>query len=261
MCLIAFRYDAHPEYRLIFAGNRDEFYSRPTTPVHFWDDAPHVLAGRDDQAGGTWLGVARDGRWATVTNYRDPDTHMPDAPSRGHLVSDFLTGSQGPRAYLRSVASRANQYNGFNLLAGDPRTCAYLSNRDGGVRTVSPGTHGLSNHLLNTSWPKVDRGKQKLDAVVEDGVSVRRLLALLDDREQADPAQLPDTGVGPEAEAMLSPIFIQSEEYGTRSSTVLLIDRDGRVTFAERTYERGVAVRTREFSFEAVPATGTTGRE
>lgn len=261
MCLIAFRYSDHPEYALVFAGNRDEFYERPTAPAQFWDDAPHVLAGRDRKAGGTWLGVTRTGRWAAITNVRDPSSRDPDAPSRGQLVADALTGSQPPEDYVRSVAARATQYNGFNLLVGSPSACWHLTNRadltedaDDPVRmqAVAPGTHGLSNATLDTPWPKVKRGTRKLDAALADGAGPERLLDLLDDREPAPDDELPDTGVGQAVERMLSPLFIESPDYGTRSSTVLLIRHDGRVTFAERTFERGTPVGTREFSFEIV---------
>lgn len=253
MCLIVFQYDTHPAYTLVLAANRDEFYARPTEPAHVWEDAPHVLAGRDGKAGGTWFGVTRDGRWAAVTNYRDPDAHMPEAPSRGNLVADFLTGTAAPRPYLDAVAARADRYNGFNLLVGSPDTCLYLSNRDDGVQPVTPGTHGLSNHLLDTPWPKVKRGSQKLARAGNGAIDVHTLLDLLDDRTEADPDALPDTGVDAATETMLSPIFIQSATYGTRSSTVLLLGRDGRATFAERTYERGAPANTRTFSFELAP--------
>jgi uncharacterized protein with NRDE domain len=258
MCLIVFQYDAHPAYDLVLAANRDEFYERPTEPAHFWDDAPHVLAGRDGKEGGTWCGVTRDGRWAAVTNYRDPDTHMADAPSRGHLVSDFLTGTSAPRRYVETVAARADQYNGFNLLVGSPDACLYVSNRDGGVQWVPPGTHGLSNHLLDTPWPKVERGTRKLAQASNGTVDVPALLDLLDDRTEAHANALPDTGVDAATEKMLSPIFIQSADYGTRSSTVLLLGRDGQATFAERTYDHGAPADTRTFSFELSPRSRVT---
>lgn len=259
MCLITFAFDAHPTYALVFAGNRDEAYDRPTAAAHYWDDAPDVLAGRDLKAGGTWLGVTRDGRWAAITNVRDPSARIDDAPSRGHLVSEFLTGEAPPAAYLRRVAARGEQYNGFNLLVGTMATCWYYSNRDGSPRRVVPGAHGLSNATLDTPWPKVERSTARLDAALDDAGNGRvdpdRLLDLLDDRRCAPDDALPDTGVGRELERVLSPIFIETDGYGTRASSVLLIRRDGHVTFVERTFNGGTATGTRSFAFDTTPAT------
>jgi uncharacterized protein with NRDE domain len=290
MCLIVFSTERHPDYPLILGANRDEFYERPTTPARFWNDAPHVVAGRDETAGGTWMGVTRSGAWAAVTNVRDPGSRDPDAPSRGHLVADYLREEPDPQAYLQDLAGRADAYNGFNLLVGSPDGVWYLSNYDDGVRAVEPGLHGLSNRVLDTPWPKVEHAKQKLDdlslraeeeMVVGAGAEatagqdaareesapgapqpgdrplpesandpVDAVLDLLDDRERFPDDTLPDTGVGIEKERMLSPIFIESEVYGTRASSVLLIRRDGRVTFAEKTYDHGDPDATRRFSFQ-----------
>lgn len=267
MCLIAFAIDVHPEYPLVFAGNRDEFYARPTAPARFWAEAPEVLAGRDRKAGGTWLGVTRTGRWASITNVRDPSARIDDAPSRGHLVADYLTGDADPDTYLREVAARGDRYNGFNLLVGDGAWCGYVSNRtpnasthNGDVRRVEAGIHGLSNAALNTPWPKVTRATGALRGVLDDAfpgesLDPERLLTLLDDRRRAPDDALPDTGVGRDAERMLSPVFIESDGYGTRASTVLLIDRNGHVTFAERTYDAGRAEGTRTVSFATAEPT------
>jgi uncharacterized protein with NRDE domain len=262
MCLLVFSYDDHPDYSLIFGGNRDEFYGRPTAPAGFWDDAPHVLAGRDLEAGGTWMGVTRRGHWGVVTNIRDRQPHRDDARSRGALVADYLRDEPSPRAYLDTIAAEADRYNGFNLLLGTPTSLYYLSNREGTVRTVKPGLHGLSNDHLDTPWPKVTRAKRGLRSQVEAGeVSPDALLDLLDDRRPAPDDQLPDTGFGPERERMLSPIFIDGERYGTRASTVLLMGRDGTVTFVERTIDRGVPGAVRRYSFEvAAPSEAEGGR-
>ena len=259
MCLLTFRWNQHPTHALVLAANRDEFYERPTDPAHFWDDAPHVLAGRDRSAGGTWMGVTRTGRWAALTNVRALDIRdpKPDAPSRGHLVADFLTGTTSPRNYIADVAARGSRYNGFNLLVGTPACCLYYSNHDGTIRTVSPGTHGLSNHLLDTPWPKVERSTRRLEQAVETANGAapnpNALLDLLDDRTRAPDEALPDTGVGLEAERMLSPPFIESPDYGTRASTVLLLRYDGRVRFVEQTFVQGTPDRTREFVFDTAP--------
>lgn len=252
MCLILFDYETHPEYPLIFAGNRDEFYERPTAAAEFWDDAPHVLAGRDLKSGGTWLGVTRNGYWATVTNVRDQTMTRPEAPSRGHLVSEYLEEEPSPEAYLHSVAEKADEYNGFNLMVGTPNELFYISNRDGGPRSIEPGIHGLSNGQLDDPWPKVERGKKQLKSVLEDEVEIEPLLEILTDRREARDDELPDTGVDPEIERMLSSAFIEGERYGTRSSSVLLFHRDGTITFAERRFDHGTAVETQRFSLDVL---------
>ena len=241
MCLILFAYDAHPDYRLVLAANRDEFYERPTAPAAPWEDDPRVVAGRDLRGGGTWMGATRQGRWSALTNVRDPREFDRPGPSRGHLVADFLRGEAAPEAYLDALRPRAAEYNGFNLLVGDPDSAWWLSNRGGPGKRLSPGLHGLSNHLLDTPWPKVERGKRALGRLLEDAGTLEPdlLLELLLDRTFAADHELPDTGIGLERERMLSSLFIVSPDYGTRSSSALLIDRAGRCLLVERTYERG----------------------
>lgn len=257
MCLILFAQDAHPEYPFVFAGNRDEFYDRPTAAAAFWDDAPHVLAGRDRKAGGTWVGVTRRGHWAVVTNVRDQRPRREDAPSRGHLVADYLKEEPAPEAYLRALEPRAEDFNGFNVLVGTPEKTFYFSNRDGTPRSVSPGVHGMSNAQLDDPWPKVERGTARMEAVLEGDVEPEGLLSILDDREPAPDEALPDTGVGLETERMLSPPFIDGESYGTRSSTVILMHRSGTITFVERTFARGTPAETNVFTFEIEDAPTT----
>ena len=254
MCLLVFGYDAHSEYSLVFAGNRDEFYDRPTAPADNWPEAPHVLGGRDLKAGGTWMGVTRAGHWGVVTNVREPGEYRSDARSRGTLVDAYLREEPSPRPYLERVAAEADAYNGFNLLLGTPTELYYYSNRASGIRAVSPGIHGLSNDRLDTPWPKVVRAKRRYQACLQGrDVSDEALLALLNDRKRAPDDALPDTGLGPERERMLSSIFIEGERYGTRASTVLRIARDGTVSFAERTFEEGRPTETRRFSFQGHP--------
>ena len=239
MCLILFAHGVHPDYPLVIAANRDEYYRRPTAKAAFWRDHPHVLAGRDLECMGTWLGVTRAGRFAALTNFRDPRERKTDAPSRGQLVSDFLTSEREPREYLEQVATRAPQFNGFNLLAGDMDSVFYFSSRTGMVQEVSRGIHGLSNHLLDTPWPKVAHGKQRLQTALADEPNTEALLDLLHDREPAAESELPDTGIGAELERVLSPALIVSPQYGTRASTAVLFGGDGSVSFSERTILAG----------------------
>ncbi|HXH01972.1 MAG TPA: NRDE family protein [Candidatus Competibacteraceae bacterium] len=240
MCLILFAWRTHPEYPLVLAANRDEFYARPTAPMDFWGEAPHLLAGRDLREGGTWFGVTRDGRMAAVTNYRDPSQVRSGAPSRGRLVSDYLLGEHGAEDYLRHLQEQASAYNGFNLLLGEGGALHYYSNHGTEPRRLAPGVYGLSNHLLDTPWPKVRRGKEALAAWLDAAIpDPEALLALLADDTLAADAELPRTGVSLEWERRLSPIFIRSADYGTRSSTVLLRDRRGRVRVWERNYPTG----------------------
>jgi uncharacterized protein with NRDE domain len=255
MCLILFAYNRHVKYRLVLAANRDEFYDRPTAPMSYWSDHPMVLAGRDLKSMGTWMGVARSGRIAAVTNYREPDTQRPDAPSRGNLISDYLTGDDTPGAYLRQLTERAIKFNGFNLLAGDTEELCYYSNRGGEPIRLEAGIYGLSNRLLNTPWPKVETGKSKLRSLIDlqGDISADNILDLLGSTSSVPDDQLPDTGVGIEWERMLSPLFITSPEYGTRCSTLLTIDRSNKLKITEITWKsaksKPILKKTHTFEF------------
>lgn len=244
MCLILFAYKRHPDYRLILTANRDEFYQRPTAALHVWQDYPQVLAGRDMVQQGTWMGITRTGRFAAITNYREVAIQPSDAPSRGNLVAGFLTGSTSPEAYLEKIQSEAHRYSGFNLIVGDTQTLYYFGNRDGSIRMLEPGLFGLSNRLLDTDWPKVRDGKARLADTLKKRngnprVDSRSLLALLQDQNRPSDDRLPDTGVGIENERMLAPAFITSPDYGTRSSSILLMARNGRVDFREISWAPG----------------------
>lgn len=241
MCIFLLSLRQHPKYPLIVAANREEVYDRPTTAAAFWDDAPDVLAGRDLLQGGTWLGITRQGRFAALTNFRDSESRRGDRPSRGRLVGDFLVGEESPDDYLAQVAEHADQYNGFSLVVGQGDAFLFYSNRENRIKALSPGLYGLSNHVLDTPWPKVVRGKDAISKLLADTSepSPEALLAILVDRTLADDAVLPDTGIGLERERLLSPLFVTGTEYGTRSSTVVLISNDGEVIFVERTFERG----------------------
>ena len=251
--------NAHPAYSLIVAANRDELYDRPTAPAGFWADAPTVLAGRDLKAGGTWLGVDRQGRLAAVTNYRQGRHEEPAPRSRGHLVSNFLTTEISAIEHLEQARREAGLYNGFNLLAADNRGLFYFSNREGRVRRLESGVYGLSNHLLDTPWPKVVSGKSALGALLTEKAPamIADLFALLSDRRQPGDELLPSTGIGRDWERLLSSAFIASPAYGTRSSTVLLVGHDGGILFIERSFGPAGSVgadRRFEFQIDTSPA-------
>lgn len=237
MCLILVAWRAHPDYPLVVAANRDEFFARRTASADYWADAPHVLAGRDLEAGGTWLGMSRQGHFAALTNYRDPAGQRTDAPSRGRLVADFLKGDADIDAYLDALDGDA--YNGFNLLLGDGDRLVAYSNVSHEKHELAPGIYGLSNALLDTPWPKVGAGKTALEtalAALPDEAALWQLLA--DDTRHPD-AALPATGVPLEWERLLSAAFIKSPDYGTRCSTVVKVGSGGTATFDEQTWLPG----------------------
>lgn len=236
MCLILFSYMKHPQYRLVLAGNRDEFYERPTQSAAFWEEDNNILAGRDLQAGGTWLGITKTGRIAAITNYREPDAFKPNAPSRGRLISGYLQGTANACDYLREVAAKSSLYNGFNILAGDTEKLCYFSNRDGGVKELAPGIYGLSNHLLDTPWPKVSLGKKLLGSALNGNLVPEEIFRILRDNTKPGDTKLPKTGVSLEWERILSSIFIISPVYGTRSSTLITIDYEGKANFIEQVF-------------------------
>jgi uncharacterized protein with NRDE domain len=238
MCLILFGLNSHPDYKLILVGNRDEYYDRPAAPAAFWDEAPRLLAGKDLLAGGKWFGFTKSGRLAGGSNYREANSLKKNAPSRGRLVSRFLLGRESPLTYLDNIIKDASRYNGFNLILGRKDELFWYSNRGQGIRKLSPGIYGLSNHLLDTPWPKVVKGKDELARLISQIIlpEPEEFFEMLGDRTVATDSELPDTGVGVERERMLSPVFISSPDYGTRSSIILLIDRNDLVTFMERTF-------------------------
>lgn len=249
MCLINLAYKLDSNYHLVVAANRDEFYKRPTAQAHFWEDAPHVLAGRDLEKMGTWMGITKQGRFAALTNYRDPNEATANKRSRGELVSEFLVGKDEPHSYLESIQQVRDQYPGFNLLVGEGHSLYYYSNMENEIRVLEPGLYGLSNHLLDTPWPKVRKGKEGLERCL-NGPSEHIKECLFSSLQQADPApdeELPSTGVSLEWERKLSPLFIQTPEYGTRSSTLVFM-RQQDVRFVERVYEGGER-KEREFTF------------
>lgn len=237
MCLIFIGLRNHPKYKLIVAANRDEFYERRTAPAAFWEDHPEILGGRDLEANGTWLGMTRSGRICMVTNFRDPRNIHANAPSRGKLVTDFLLDNTSGEKYLEKVLPHAKKYNGFSLIAGTVDSLYYFSNYKDGIILLNSGLFGLSNHLLETPWPKVEKGKTRIQELLKNSaIKVEDLYAVLSDEAISDDSSLPDTGVGLERERSLSAAFIRSPGYGTRSSTVILVDYSNQVAFHERTY-------------------------
>jgi uncharacterized protein with NRDE domain len=237
MCLIVFANNVLEDYKLIFAANRDEFYNRPSEQADFWKDHPDLLAGKDLQAGGTWMGITRKGKFAAITNFRDLKNNRNDAPSRGKLTLDFLVKDATPEEYYNRLKSELNNYNGFNLILGNIDELYYFSNKTDGLKKLEPGIHGISNAILDTPWPKVEKSKRQLKHLIEQqNIHPREILNLLDDTSPAKDEELPDTGVGLELERILSPIFIKSEKYGTRSSTIVTVDKNNNVKFVEKTY-------------------------
>ncbi|THE13840.1 NRDE family protein [Bacillus timonensis] len=235
MCLILFAYQAHPVYKLIVAANRDEFLQRPTAPIHFWEDEPTLLAGRDLEKMGTWMGVTTFGRFAALTNYREPNEMVEGKQSRGKLVKDALTYNGAIAEYMKQLEKTNSQYPGYNLLVGELDNLYYYSNVGKSVKKVKPGIHGLSNHLLDTNWPKVKKGKEGLSTILKGDDLVENLLELLQNTDRPHDNFLPNTGVSLEWERILSSLFIQTIGYGTRSSTVLLMS-DKEIQYVERTY-------------------------
>lgn len=250
MCLVLFVWNDHPRYRLVLAANREEFHQRPTAAARFWDDCPEILAGRDLQAGGTWLGLTRDGRVAAITNYREPQAPaIPAEHSRGHLVRDFLTSRADPLEHARGVSAAGSAYSGFNLILADEHGMAYVSNRGAEPSAVDAGSHGLSNHLLDTDWPKVHEGRTRLEQLMQqESLDIEDLFRMLTDRTLT-PGDLPgeiEEGLVPEL--LTRHYFIVSPVYGTRSSTVVLVEHGGATTFAERQFDpEGRATGTRRF--------------
>jgi len=238
MCLIFISFQQHPNYKLIVAGNRDEFYNRKTAAANYWSDYPQILGGRDLEAGGTWLGMSTSGKISMLTNYRDPKNINPAAPSRGQLVSDYLKSTITAEAYTRGVESDGKKYNGFNLIVGSPEELWYYSNYRNGITPLAPGFYGISNHLLESPWPKVLIGKQKISPVLRPNiVDPEQVLEILYDDQVADDDQLPDTGLTLERERALSSMFIKTPNYGSRCSTVVLVNKSNEVLFTERVYD------------------------
>jgi uncharacterized protein with NRDE domain len=258
MCLAVVALDAHPRYRIVIAANRDEFHARPAAPAHWW--AGDMLAGQDLVGGGAWFGVSRRGRWALVTNFREGIPRDPKAPSRGELVTRAMQDESPPLLAAAAIAVEGSSYHGFNVLIGEiapgggpdekqrgqtrgapvanRNEAAYVSNRASGAIALPGGIHGLSNHLLDTPWPKLIRSKERLAAALDgQALDTEAAFALLADREPAEDPTLPMTGASREHERMLSSAFIVNPVYGTRCSTVFALARDGSARLTERSFD------------------------
>lgn len=250
MCLILLAYQPRAQFPLVVAANRDEFFQRPTQSAHFWTDAPDIYAGRDLLAGGTWMGIHRSGRFAAVTNFREPQQHAGNTRSRGFLCTDFLRSGAGIADYIQQLSAQGNRYAGFNLLLGDftdrenPQL-AFCSNRsDETVLHLDAGIHGISNGRLNEPWPKVVSGKRALAENLQR--DPQAMLDILLDSSTAPPQQLPDTGIEKALEEQLSSRFIRMDDYGTRSATILRIDRRGNVEWLEQVFGPQAALEGRQ---------------
>lgn len=253
MCIVFLVHHTVPSLPLVVAANRDEYFNRPTQPLHYWEDHPSLLAGRDLVAGGTWLGITRTGRLAMVTNYRDAQVPMPNAPSRGALLTDFLLQQAPLEDFCQQLNSEGLHYNGFNIIFGDVNRLFYYSNQIGHTTALAPGVYGLSNHLLDTPWPKITLGKGLLAELPHDPAewSSEVLFDLLTNDHIPPDHLLPETGVGLTYERTLSSIFVSGNNYGTRSSTVLKLDREGKASMEERTYLNGFEkYESRKFKFQ-----------
>lgn len=240
MCLIVFGWDIHPKYKLILAANRDEFYNRPTAAAGFWKDHPEILGGRDLKAGGSWLTISKKGKIAAVTNFRDINSLVLNAYSRGEIPVNFLTSDKSPSQYIETLHSNLEKYNGFNVLLGTRGNMAHYSNHERKLNIIEPGIHGLSNALLNTNWPKVDRAKTKFQDIINNQFDYHDLIKMMGDTETAEDSVLPDTGVSQEWEKALSAMCIRTENYGTCCTTVITIDRLGKVEFTEKSFPGGI---------------------
>lgn len=236
MCLIVFGWQVHPEFPLVVAANRDEFFARPTQRAGHWPDYPQVMGGIDLQAGGTWLGVSQAGRFAAITNVREPNM-PPGRQSRGALTRNFLISDLSAETYANGIDD--SDYAGYNLLLGDGQSLVYCSNRTSAPQVLPAGIYGLSNHVLDSAWPKLVKARQQFSAALDSLPDEAGFFELLSDRSIVADQDLPNTGVALEWERLLSAVFVQSEAYGTRASTVVLQDKNGMIKLSERSFGPG----------------------
>lgn len=260
MCLILLAHQYSTQWPLVVAANRDEFYSRPAREAGFWTEdslTRDLLAGKDLTQGGSWLGMSRAGRFAAVTNIRDPSRSAPGSRSRGSLTVDFLSGSVSPMAYLESLRKQRADFSGFNLLVGNSESLGYLNSDSGEMQELPQGIYGISNGKLDDPWPKVTRGKLLLKQMLDASSSVYTddLLQIMTDKQTAAEHELPDTGITPELEKILSASFITNSErgYGTRCSTAIIVNAGGLIRFSEQNYSRDSSINSRHFySFQKI---------
>ena len=236
MCLILFALQQHAEFPLVVIANRDEYYARPTRSAHWWQDSEGVFAGRDLDARGTWMGVSRKGRFAAVTNVREPGMFAKARLSRGKLPQEFLVGDEPPESFVERIGPHADDYAGFNLLIGDSAGLFFYSNRRAGLMQIPDGVHGVSNGLFDEAWPKLNSGKQALARVLAADSNTNDLMRILTDNSIAEDEHLPATGVSLDIERMLSSRFIRSADYGTRACSVVKFDNHNQISFVEQNY-------------------------
>ena len=240
MCLIVFAIGVHPRYPFILAGNRDEFYERPAKPAFIWDTKPEIIAGKDEKAGGTWLGVSAQGRFAALTNFRDMRQIKENAPSRGYIVRDILTSPKSVPDFLDKLKKTAPDYNGFNLIAGTTDSLYYFSSIRNEYHNIIPGIYSISNAFLGTSWPKTDRTEKAFKKIIQaDTIENEELFNMLQYQKTYPNEKLPDTGLPDSLEKAVSAVFIKTENYGTRCSTLVMADRHSKINFEERSYTPG----------------------
>lgn len=256
MCLLVLAWQVHPRYRLVVAANRDEFHERPTAAMAKWAAPDDIIAGRDLRAGGTWLAVDRARRFGVVTNFRELQRPAPNAPSRGNLIPSYLRNEGGAERFLKDLEPTANRYSGFNLLLTDGDALWYASNRaEDFARRLPPGIYGLSNEFLDTPWPKLQRVRRQFDPLLTAGTEVLKdeLFSILGDRTQAGVnEELPETGLSPEWEQLLSSPFVSNRDYGTRCSTIVILEPSGAFSLTERRFDStGAAIAETEFALHA----------
>ncbi len=240
MCLILFALNQHPQYKLIMAANRDEFFKRPTLDANFWIEKHSILGGRDIQSGGTWLGINKNGRFIAITNFRDPNNEKNNARSRGELSNEFLSQNLDVSTFLSDVSKNKHHYNGFNLLLSDDcfDSMYHYSNISDQSSKIIDGIHGLSNHLLDTPWPKIQSGKNYLSSIIKsESIDMYEIIEILKSNKKAPDNLLPETGISYDLEKKLSPVFISMKGYGTRCSTVVLVNTNNELSFLEVSYD------------------------
>ncbi len=236
MCLVVFSVNNHPIYKFVAIANRDEFYERPTQKAHWWNNAK-ILAGRDLKANGTWMGVTKNEKFAALTNFRSPSEIDVNKKTRGEIVSDYLTSDLTIETFLTKLKQK-NDYNGYNLILFDSERAAYFSNKQNSIHFLEKGTYAVSNALLDTPWQKLAIAKKKINDIIENATvfDTEKAFEIMKNKDITVDTELPETGVGLEIERMLSPIFVQSKQYGTRSTTLFLLTHDGHASYEERTY-------------------------
>lgn len=240
MCLIVFAYKYHPKYPFILAGNRDEFYARPTQKLHEWNSDPKIYAGRDLKEGGTWLGINEHGKIAVLTNYRDLTKIKENAPSRGNIATNILLSNEPIAEQLSGLIPEFQKYNGFNLIAGDLHNLYYVTNEKDYFSEIQPGLYGISNAFLNTPWPKTNDALQHFThAINGETPDEEAIFELLANTSTYPDRMLPKTGLSPEMEKAVSSIFILTDDYGTRSSALVMMNQKGEIKFTEKTYRPG----------------------